>query len=623
MKTVDSNVRFVVNIDSRIPNALYGDEARIRQILLNILSNAVKYTQKGYISFVVFGEITEEDTVQLTIDVTDTGKGIKEEDIKKLFSDFVQVNLAGNKDIQGTGLGLAITKSLVTAMGGEIDVMSEYSKGSTFTVSLPQKILFPQPLAVVDKPEEKSAIVYERREVFANSIVCTIDNLGVECVYASDEMEFRNKLKEKDYTFVFVESNLYADIKKVVSEVDSKAKIVLLTNFGDSVADKELNSIIMPAYSISVANILNGVVSGLSYNTNEDSFVRFSAPQARVLIVDDINTNLKIAQGLLSAYKMQIDLCTSGDKAISAVKTNHYDLVFMDHMMPGMDGIEATRHIRESDGGYYKNLPIVALTANAVSGMREKFLANGFSDYISKPIDVVRLNAVLEKWIPKEKKSAAAAQIDIKDECAADITIEGVDVALGLSRTGGSTAGYLRSLEIFGKDGQSKLGQIKSCFETDDIPLYTTHVHGLKGAAAAVGASLLSEAARELEMAAKRQDRAFLEAHTPALLEDLKTLLSAVERVVCARKQESASESNIDAESLKAAMAALVAAIDEVDPAAINSAVKTLRQFENISGETGSVVENVLQNILNGGYDETVSLIESFLNNNAECRMQK
>jgi len=617
MKTVDSNVRFVVNTDCRIPNSLFGDETRVRQVMLNILSNAVKYTDKGFISFAVLGEITGEDTVLLTIEVTDTGRGIKGEDIKKLFGDFVQVDSADSRNIEGTGLGLAITKNLVTAMGGEIGVMSEYNKGSTFTVSLPQKILMPQPLAAVDKPEEKSAIVYERREVFANSIVCTVDNLGVECDYAGDEAEFRGRLKQKNYTFVFVESHLYADVKKVVSELNSKAKIVLLTNFGDSVADNETSVIIMPAYSISVANILNDIFD-LSYCRNEDSFVRFCAPQARVLIVDDINTNLKVAQGLLSPYKMQIDLCASGPKAIDAVNKNRYDLVFMDHMMPGMDGVEATRRIRECEGVYFKELPIIALTANAVSGMKEMFLTNGFSDFISKPIDVVRLNTVLEKWIPKDKKEAAADKAGIEKKRSAEITLEGVDVPLGLNRMGGNQEIYLRSLEVFGNDIQEKLEQIKSSLETNDVALYATYVHGLKGAAAAIGAIALSESARELEMAAKQGDRAFIDAHNPALLKDLKTLLSGIERALCAGKPKPASESGIDMQTLRAAMTALAAAIDEMNPAAINGAAKTLRQFENSSGEAGSVVKSVLQNILNGGYDEAVSFIESFLNNNAE-----
>jgi len=285
MKIVDSGLRFDINIDSNIPNSLFGDEARIRQVLLNILGNAVKYTKEGFISFSVNGEIIES-TVHLTIEIADSGIGIKPEDLKKLFGEFVRMDMESKKGIEGTGLGLAIAKNLLTAMGGDISVKSEYGKGSTFTIKLPQKIS-------------------------ANELFDSIKN--------------------------------------------------------DSIT------------------------------------IKFNAPNAKVLVVDDIDANLKVAKGLMQPYKMQVDLCTSGAEAIEKIKANGYDLVFIDHMMPDMDGVEATKLIREM----YANLPIIALTANAVSGVKEMFLENGFNDFLSKPIDIVELNSILEKWLPREKQGNA------------------------------------------------------------------------------------------------------------------------------------------------------------------------------------------------------------------------
>jgi len=276
-RIADSGLRFEINIDSNIPDSLFGDETRIRQVLLNVLGNAVKYTKKGFISFSVNGEI-KEDTVLLTIEVTDSGMGIKPKDLKKLFDEFVRMDMESKKGIEGTGLGLAIAKNLIKMMNGDISVQSEYGKGSIFTVKLPQKISV--------------------NELF-------------------------DSLKTDNMT------------------------------------------------------------------------IKFNAPNARVLVVDDIDANLKVVKGLMQPYKMQVDLCTSGAEAIEMVKANNYDLVFMDHMMPDMDGVEAIRIIREK----YANLPIIALTANAVSGVKEMFLENGFNDFISKPIDTVELNAVLEKYL--------------------------------------------------------------------------------------------------------------------------------------------------------------------------------------------------------------------------------
>ncbi|MDR2584455.1 MAG: response regulator [Fibromonadaceae bacterium] len=403
MRVVDSNLSFVVNIDCNVPNSLFGDEARIRQAMLNLLSNAVKYTKRGFVSFSVNGEITE-DNVFLTIDVTDSGNGIKQEDIRKLFGEFVQIDSASHKGIEGTGLGLVITKKLVNAMGGDISVQSEFGKGSTFTITLSQKIHSPEPLASVENAEEKSVLVYELNKIYVDSIICTVDNLDVICHRAESDYDLRKKLQEREYTFLFVSYSLLIHAKAIIRELKSKTKIVVLTDFGNATADMNLDVLAMPAHSISVANILNGVSGHFSYCSNDDASVaRFTAPEAKILIVDDIGTNLKVAEGLMLPYKMQIDLCMSGSAAIEAVKKYPYDLVLMDHMMPQMDGIEATKLIRE-DG--YAELPIIALTANAISGIKEMFLANGFNDFLSKPIDIVKLNAVLAKWIPKEKQES-------------------------------------------------------------------------------------------------------------------------------------------------------------------------------------------------------------------------
>jgi len=324
-----------------------------------------------------------------------------------LFGEFVQIDSASHKGIEGTGLGLVITKKLVNAMGGDISVQSEYGKGSTFTITLSQKIRSPEPLASVENSEEKSVLVYEPSEIYANSIICTVDNLGVICHKAENDYDLREKLQMKNYTFLLVSYPLLINAKAIIRELKSKTQIVVLTEFGNATADMKLDVLAMPVHSISVANILNGVSGRFSYSSNEDASVaRFIAPEARILIVDDIGTNLKVAEGLMLPYKMQIDSCMSGAVAIAALKKHQYDLVLMDHMMPQMDGIEATKLIREmgSENPHYAELPIIALTANAISGIKEMFLANGFNDFLSKPIDTVKLNAVLAKWIPKDKQ---------------------------------------------------------------------------------------------------------------------------------------------------------------------------------------------------------------------------
>ena len=451
-KLVDSNLRFDLKVDNNIPNALFGDETRVRQVLLNILSNAVKFTSKGNISFTVNGEVTD-DTVVITATIKDSGKGIKQEDILKLFGDFVQVDLMTNKGVEGTGLGLAITKSLVDAMGGTISVESEYGKGSTFIVTLPQKIRSFEPIAELETPEE-------------------FDNFTV----------------------------------------------------------------------------------------------KFIAPDAKILVVDDIETNLKVAEGLLMPYEIQVDSCLSGQAAIDKTKANKYDIVLMDHMMPDIDGVEATKLIREH--GY--NLPIIALTANAVSGTKEMFLANGFDDFLSKPIDIIKLNSTLEKWIPHEKHKKAK---------------QGVEYNLKEIHT--------QTLAVFHKDGTTRIKEIEECLDTGNRSLYTIHVHALKSALANVGAKELSEAAKALELG----DAEFAKANTAKFLADLKQFLDDIHARLGEQRGKQKARNTKTLIELKEA-------IKSLNLAAINKAFNALQN---------SQADDVLQSVLVGNYDDALAQIDNLL----------
>jgi len=617
MKVVDSNLRFVTNIDSNIPNVLFGDETRIRQALLNILSNAVKYTKKGFVSFSVNGKIVD-DTAFLTIDVTDSGKGIKPEDLKRLFGEFVQVDMASNKGIEGTGLGLAITKNLIKMMNGDISVQSEYGKGSIFTIKLPQKIQSLEPLAVIEEPQEKNVLVYERNEIYADSIVRTVDNLGVTCERARNDEELREKLKTKNYPFMFVSYTLLGNAKSIIQELGSKTQIVVLTEFGNAVNDRNLSVLPMPVHPISVANILNGVSDHFSYSTNENVTARFIAPRARILIVDDISTNLKVADGLMLPYKMRIDLCLSGAAAIEAVKENNYDLVFMDHMMPEMDGIEATKLIREmaKENPHYAELPIIALTANAVSGTKEMFLSNGFNDFLSKPIDTVKLNAILAKWLSKEKQEKLSDETkitntDVTNSEAAKIEIDGIDINKGISMTGGTLKSYLQTLAVFHKDGIQKIEEIRKSLEDGDYHLYTTYVHALKSALANIGASGLSESAKALELAGKQKNVTFISSNNAQFLMNLEAILNSLENVL-SKGNDDGQRTFVDIELLRSELNRLREALESLDSVTIDDMVDSLQGFVKVRG-IGSGIENISQSILIGEYNEAVSRIDTLL----------
>jgi len=294
-------INFSLNISDDLPAKLYGDDLRVKQIFNNLLSNAIKYTHSGTIELSVSCKREGAD-VLMKVSVSDTGIGIIEENIKKLFSDYNQVDTRANRNIEGTGLGLAITKRLAELMGGGISVTSEYGKGSVFTVHIRQGFISDTPIGPV---------------------------------VAESLRKFR-----------------YADNKRAVTK----------------------------------------------------KLVRQDLNYAKILVVDDMQTNLDVAAGLLRKYKMQVDCLLSGKDALERIRSGSpaYNAVFMDHMMPGMDGIEAADAIRSLDSEYARKIPIIALTANAIQGTENMFLEHGFQAFISKPIDIMELDSVINKWVRNE-----------------------------------------------------------------------------------------------------------------------------------------------------------------------------------------------------------------------------
>ncbi|MDR0735215.1 MAG: response regulator, partial [Zoogloeaceae bacterium] len=407
-RLAEKPVCFVADIDSALPRKLIGDETRIRQILLNVLSNAVKYTNEGRIALTIGCEPEEDGRVILACEISDTGIGIRKEDMDKLFDDFAQFDLSRHSGVEGTGLGLAIVHSLCRAMGGEIDVSSNYGEGSVFTVRIPQLVKDGEPFALVENPEEKCVLVYECREIYANSVVRSIGNLGVSCALAPSRADFEQFLKGgRTYSHIFVASHLFAQARGMIAERGAGAVPVLMAEFGETVAEENVRAISMPLHCASIANVLNNKTKMANYGEAAGASVRFTAPEARVLIVDDIATNLKVTAGLLAPYEMVVEAVNNGKAAICLARKNRYDMIFMDHMMPEVNGVEATVAIRSADEAHCRSVPIVALTANAVSGMKEMFLEMGFSDYLAKPIETASLHEIVERYIPQEKRRSA------------------------------------------------------------------------------------------------------------------------------------------------------------------------------------------------------------------------
>jgi len=616
MRMTNPELRFAVYMQHDIPNELFGDEVRIRQILLNVLTNALKYTKTGFFSLDITGSLVDEDTILLTMKIKDSGIGIKPEDMGKLFSEFAQFDLEKNRNVEGSGLGLVITRNLINLMGGEIEVYSEYGKGSEFIILLPQKLYNKDPEAAYSfspsRFEDKRVLLYGRTPIYTEYTARAFDDLKVGYHIVHDVSELYNKLLEGTWGYIFAEDEFASTAMHIVYSCELDTKVVLMSDAYVPKGGQDFSILIMPAYFLSIATIFSG--GDLVTSAESQQKEHFVAPDAKVLLVDDINTNLKVGEGLLNSYGMTITSCTSGREAIEAVKTADYDLVLMDHMMPEMDGVEAVKHIRELAGEKYTALPIVALTANAIVGAKEMFLQNGFDDFLPKPIETVKLHSILAKWIPKEKQKAALAinrSSTPEEDLPVIIRIEDVDAARGILFSGGSARNYLDILKVFHKDGIKKTAELTGCLENNNLPLYTTYIHAMKSASANIGADKLSEAARVLEAAGMKNDMDFIKEHNGVFLDNLKKLLADIDQTISANAEKPDSKP-LDNNVMKDQLAKLKSALENFDVAAIDEASFQLQAFTQLP-ETGEILSEILQNAFVGKYKQAAAQIDQLM----------
>jgi len=605
-------LRFILNISSGIPHGLWGDPVRVYQIIMNLLGNAVKYTETGFVALDMKAEING-DTAQLLIKVRDSGRGIKEEYLSELFDEFVRLDTDANADIEGTGLGLAITRSLIQHMGGSIEVESTYGLGSTFTVTLPQPIKDHENMAAVISPEEKSVIVFERRKHCVESIIYTMEDLGVPCQVVAIVEQFHDGLKSDKYAFAFAPEKLYDDLCAEHPDFTTQTKIVLLSQFDDGTVSKDRGLPVLqtPFYCLAVAPLLNNTVSDHTYVRK--SLQHFIAPDAKVLIVDDVQVNLKVADGLLKPYQMTTSLCESGQEAIDAIKAEKFDLVLMDYMMPMMSGVEAVKIIRELEVG--KKLPIIALTANAIVGAKEMFLQTGFDDFISKPIEVTRLNDILTKWIPKEKQGDFAPATDKSQADTLDIHIDGIDTTKGLALSGGNIPLYLDLIATFGVECPKRLTELTRCYEAEDIPLYTIHVHALKTACANIGAEAVSKEAENLENAGDRRYVEFIRKHHSGFADKLARLLSGINEAMA--NTEKPGNADFDDDAVFSELSKLKTALESYNVAAIDRISENMQAFTQ-HPTYGKAVSEMLRLTFVSKYKQAGMLLNNILENQEE-----
>ena len=529
----DKDVEFTMDIAPDIPRMLYGDNFRIHQIMINILNNAVKFTKRGNVKLKLaaeFGETdpdeTDPDEVILKIEVKDTGIGIKNEDKKKLFNSFQQVDSKRNRNVEGTGLGLAITRQLLDLMGGSIRFDSEYNKGTTFYIKIPQKIVDRMPSVPI--PENKPrTVVCIGNEYVRDQLHTDLARIGAEYVEI-DSIENVEDLDAYKPEYLIIDKNELTNLLLNYLEKHPDIQCLAVADYASrsSVMLSNVHTIRKPVYSLGLYNAMGISDIKLFTDTSEEETFNFVAPEARVLVVDDNSVNLTVAKGLLEPLKMGVDLAQSAGEAIDLMNQTKYDAIFMDHMMPEIDGIEATHIIRRLMPEY-DDVAIIALTANAVSGAKEMFLAEGMDDFVAKPIDLKEITAKLHKWLPKEKIvpiSAEQAAADAeeaekqKQYLQPEISIEGLDTKTAIERLGSYDL-FMTVLKEYYISIEKKADTIQEYYEAGSIHPYTVEVHALKSASRQIGAMELADTAAELEQAGNEGNTALIHEKTMPMLE--------------------------------------------------------------------------------------------------------
>ena len=493
MRIGNRPIKFELIIDETIPATLKGDELRIKQILNNLLSNAFKYTDTGKVTLSVMYESDSDSKKRLVLSVKDTGHGMTQEQLDRLFDEYSRFNQNSKRSIEGTGLGLSILQRLVNLMNGEVHVESEVNKGTTVTIWLPQA-------------SDGSEII------------------GMET--AINLQSFRTN---------YIGHRERARIK------------------------------------------------------------REPMPYGRVLIVDDTETNLFVAVKLMNFYKLQIETAVNGQEAVEKIKSGKdYDIIFMDHMMPEMDGIEATQILR----GFGYTKPIIALTANAVAGQADIFLENGFDDFISKPLDVYHLDSILIKHI-RDKQPLEVIEAARKQYFNADININN-DMQANMDSM---------LLESFVRDARKAVALLdefllKSDFENEEsLHKYTICVHGMKSTLGAINDLQLSEIAHKLEKAGRDRDIKYIKEATSGFINDLRLLLKKTE------SKQTVNNAN-DTEDLLDRLSVIKNICADYNR---KGALDKIAEINICSEKTRAVLNDIKEYVLHSDFEKAESLVTDYI----------
>ncbi|SCY80699.1 Hpt domain-containing protein [Lachnospiraceae bacterium XBB2008] len=590
------DLELFVLIESELPHVLRGDAMRIRQVLINLANNAIKFTPEGMVRIHIKCEPVSDDTVNMNFRVIDTGIGIKEEDLDKLFVSFQQVDSKRNRSVEGTGLGLAISQRLVEAMNGTIGVKSVYGEGSEFYFTIPQTVTDHTNDLTVENASGKKAYMLCTDDTVIGLFKEEMDRLGLsaEVLKSLDEYVPGGT---KDYIF-FVESRLDDELESFLKSHPAVNGIILAAMTSEFESDlPNLHIMRRPESTMAMVNTLNDrfAVAGEA-DDNSTFMIDFTAPDARLLAVDDNAINLTITEGLLAPLKVQLDKANGGQEAIDMVAANDYDIVLMDHMMPGIDGVDATRQILESKGDSGRPI-IIALSANAMEEARRLFKEAGMRDFVAKPIDVRDLVTCIRRWLPPEKivESDGSELAHTASDNEVKVKSDRFDTDNAV-RALGSASLYDRIAEEYYLTGPERMTEIRTAYANEDWTDYTIKVHALKSSSRQIGAMHLGDLAETLEKAGKAGDIDKIRSDTDEALTEFDCVLEELAAAYGTGDEDDADKPLIDRDTLISIMDDLEGYCDILDMDGMEDVCSGLKRYtyeEDLRGLIDSLIRAI------------------------------
>lgn len=524
------NVELIIDVDPSIPAVMNTDVAKLKKILKSLITNGLKYTQKGGV-YVRITTIKHEYGINLCIEVTDTGKGMTGYELEKVYDSFYQADSSRTRQGGGLGLGLAITSGFVALLGGFMTIDSKPDVGTTVHVSIPQRVIDPLSCMSVAAPDKLclgAFLHFEKydnpsvRDYYNSMVLNIVKGLGVQMHRVNNAENLKLLRDSIHLSHLFIAEEEYNDNVDLIEELAKTMVVAVVANEG-MVLPKNTHVKVLekPFYCFPVVSILNSTV-----DSKEERVKKLRCDGIRALVVDDESMNLVVAKSIFGRYGMKVYTATSGQESIDICREKVFDIIFMDHMMSGMDGVEAMKRIRTDVAGLNGSIPVVALTANAMSSAKQMFLSEGFDGFVSKPVEVDELERVLRQVLPKsaisyvdadgnveevepEEEEPAAPPAQEKDFLT-ELRKSGIDTDAGLKYCVGDKDFYKSLLIQFATESTDKIASMKNYYMVHDWHNYEILVHALKSTSKMIGISDLSEKAKSLEMAAKENEEGFI-----------------------------------------------------------------------------------------------------------------